>query len=301
MRTLHRDLPRAGADFYKGHGLGNDYLVFEAGDTWALTPGCIAEVCDRWRGVGADGIVLLLDSVEGRPFGLRMFNPDGSEFERSGNGLRILASHLARTGRVDTGPFDVRVGGDRLSMTVHTAAEAEYDVSVDMGRAEVGPASVHLDPDALDAEGRMVGPDGDRLVVVPVSIGNPHMVVFAPGGGDDELHRWGPYLTTHPALAHGANVQLVTSVEAGVCRPLIWERGVGRTSASGTSACAVAVAAVHQGLADPGRIGVEMEGGSLAVAVSEDRDVTLRGPVAEVCEGRLAPGLLRSLARMAGG
>ena len=90
---------RAGSGFFKGHGLGNDYIVFEAGDDWAMRRESIVAVCDRWRGPGGDGIVVLLDR-EVPPFGLRMFNPDGSEFERSGNGLRILGSYLAAEGLV---------------------------------------------------------------------------------------------------------------------------------------------------------------------------------------------------------
>ncbi|MCH7553940.1 MAG: hypothetical protein IIC82_08090, partial [Chloroflexi bacterium] len=93
-----RDRPRAAAGFFKGHGLGNDYIVVEEGDAWPLSDAAIRAVCDRWRGPGSDGIVVLLRSA-GPPYLLRMFNPDGSEFERSGNGLRILAAYLASLGR----------------------------------------------------------------------------------------------------------------------------------------------------------------------------------------------------------
>ena len=110
MTLSERDTALAGSAFFKGHGLGNDYLVFEAGDDWVLDAEGIIAVCDRWRGPGSDGIVLLLDRAS-RPFSLRMFNPDGSEFERSGNGLRILAAYLAREGLVGDEPFDVSVGG----------------------------------------------------------------------------------------------------------------------------------------------------------------------------------------------
>ena len=97
--------PRLSRGFYKAHGLSNDYLVFEEGDDWTATPAAIRAVCDRFSGVGSDGIVVLLSGA-GRP-SLRMFNPDGGEFERSGNGLRILASCLLRMGRVGSEPFDV--------------------------------------------------------------------------------------------------------------------------------------------------------------------------------------------------
>ncbi|HKJ03430.1 MAG TPA: diaminopimelate epimerase [Longimicrobiales bacterium] len=287
--------PRAGAGFYKAHGLGNDYLVFEEGEAWALSTEAVRRVCDRYRGPGGDGIVVLLRSGPGEMPRLRMFNPDGSEFERSGNGLRILGSYLARRARVDTQPFTVEVGGDQVILTVHAVVPPLYDVSVDMGRARVGPEAVALDPAALDAHGRLAGPDGVALDVVPVSVGNPHLVVLTDSVDDEALRRIGPFLAAHPALAAGANVQLATVLGPGSCRALIWERGVGRTSASGTSSCAVAVAAVSRGRSPAGSVTVHMDGGDLHVAVSTDLDVSLRGPVEEVCEGTLTEGFLHAL------
>jgi diaminopimelate epimerase len=288
--------PTAGLRYYKGHGLGNDYLVFEEGEDWTLDPEAVAHVCDRWRGPGGDGIVLLMHGASGGYFRLRMFNPDGSEFERSGNGLRILASHLARTGRVGFEPFVVEVGGDHVSMTIHARSGPLYDVSVEMGRARVGPEAVALDPSALDGEGRLAGPDGTPLAVVPVSVGNPHLVVWVDDPSTEALARIGPFLTAHPALAHGANVQLAALDGARACRALIWERGVGPTSASGTSSCAVAVAAVSRGLMEPGPIDIHMEGGTLRVDVSPELEVVLRGPVEEVCEGEITSAWARTLA-----
>ncbi len=295
MATFEEDRPRAGAAFYKAHGLGNDYLVFEEGDAWHVTPGSVARVCDRWRGAGGDGIVVLLADGSDGIFRLRMFNPDGSEFERSGNGLRILGSYLALRARVDTQPFTVEVGGDQVTLTVHPPLGPAHDVSVDMGRARVGPAAVGLDPTALDPQGRLAGPSGAPLTVVPVSVGNPHLVVFVDTPTDALLRSIGPFLTAHPALEHGANVQLASASGPSTCRALIWERGVGHTSASGTSSCAVAVAACVRGLVAPGTIAVQMEGGVLQVAVSAQLDVVLRGPVEEVCEGRLTEAFLASL------
>jgi diaminopimelate epimerase len=229
-------------------------------------------------------------------YALRMFNPDGSEFERSGNGLRILASHLARTGRVDDRPFQVRVGGDVVRLTVHGRSGPAYDVSADMGRARVGPEAVALALGALDGEGRLAGPDGEPLDVTPVSVGNPHLVVHTSAATEELLLRVGPFLATHPQLGRGANVQVAQLEGPRACRALIWERGVGRTTASGTSSCAVAVAMVWRRLIAPGPVLIRMEGGELAVDVSATLDVVLRGPVQEVCEGRLTPAFVASLA-----
>ncbi|MDH5758535.1 MAG: diaminopimelate epimerase [Gemmatimonadota bacterium] len=291
------DVPRptAGPTYYKGHGLGNDYLVFEEGPGWRLSPGSVEAVCDRWTGVGSDGIVILTADRTGGVFRLRMFNPDGSEFERSGNGLRVLGSHLVRKGWVGSDPFVVEVGGDRVVMTVHGVEDGVHDISVAMGRATTGPAAVAMDPGALGPGGTMEGPDGRVLEVVPVSVGNPHVVVWMEDPGKEDLSLIGPWLATHPSLAGGTNVQLACSTAAGACRILIWERGVGPTSASGTSSCAAAVSAVARGEMVAGEIRVLMPGGEFLVTVTEELDVVLRGPVAETCEGSLTPGFLTRL------
>ena len=305
--------PSLSPGFYKGHGLGNDYLVFEEGEGWLATPENIRLVCDRQRGLGSDGIVVLLQDGENtqeaeaaqpgirgpRPdFRLRMFNPDGGEFERSGNGLRILASYLARGSRA-SGSFEVRVGGDDVGLTLHGRAGPVHDVSVAMGRARTGPAAVGLDESVLAGDGSFPGPDGEQLDVVPVSVGNPHLVVVADGSAErfseDRLGELGPFMSVHAALREGANMQLARPVGADRCEALVWERGVGRTSASGTSACAVAVALVSSGRMAPGQVAVQMPGGVLTVGVTPELDVVLRGPVEEVCDGRLSAELVHSI------
>ncbi|MEX0980268.1 MAG: diaminopimelate epimerase [Gemmatimonadota bacterium] len=313
----------AGADYFKGHGLGNDYLVFEgaseaasglasvaAGDpapnplsnrAWTLTPSAIGRVCDRWRGVGSDGIVVRLPDAgaqanEGRVFRLRMFNPDGSEFERSGNGLRILAAYLASRGEVGSEPFTVEVGGSRLPLRVlGREPGGVYDVSVGMGTAGLRDEDVELDRARLEADATLpLEPGGFRTV----SVGNPHCVVFTEDHSETALAAIGPRVATHPAFRNGTNVQLARRTGENRIRIAIWERGVGRTSASGTSSCASAVAAVREGLVPPGEVVVEMEGGTLFVTVTEALDVTLRGPVQEIGTGTLAQGFLEALRAM---
>ena len=296
--SLWPEPPRLDALFYKAHGLGNDYLVFEQGNAWQATPAAVRAVCDPHHGVGSDGIVVLLTDRSEGLFRLRMFNPDGSEFERSGNGLRVLASYLERSGLVrpaDPEGFAVEVGGSRVRMVVHGAVDGAYDISVEMGRARVGPEAVELDPTALDADGRLAGPRGEALHVVPVSVGNPHMVVLVDAPTPELLAEIGPFLVAHRALARGANVQLAHVADVSACDALIWERGVGPTSASGTSACAVAVALVGQGRLTAGAVEVRMPGGAMTVTVDESLDVTLRGPVQEVCTGSLTRPYLARL------
>jgi diaminopimelate epimerase len=290
-----RDAPRADSAFFMGHGLGNDYLVFEAGDEWVLDSGQISAVCDRWKGPGSDGIVVLLDR-RSRPFPLRMFNPDGSEFERSGNGLRILAAYLAREGLVDYDPFDVSVGGDTLQLQVlGPPTRGLYDISVEMGTALHGPEAVGLDMAALKADRDLDLIGAGNTVIHPVSIGNPHAVVFPDQWRHELIDEIGPILSGHAAFANGTNVQVARVLDHSILEACIWERGVGSTSASGTSACAVAAAAVKSGRVGPGRFEVRMDGGSMDVTVTEGMEVTLFGPVQEVSTGSLTKGFLELL------
>lgn len=285
--------PRVGAGFFKGHGLGNDYLVFPFGDGWAASPEAVRAVCDRWRGVGADGIVLHSPPEE-RPWRLRMFNPDGSEFERSGNGLRVFAAWAASRDRVGDEPFAVEVGGDRVRMRVEDClGGGVYDVSVEMGRASLDPADAGLAP---EWQGKpLVHPAGGALDCTPVSVGNPHCVVFTDDLSEAALSRMGPFLTAHDAFPAGVNVQLARPVSRARVEIAIWERGVGHTRASGTSSCAAAVAAAGRGVVDYGDIEVRMEGGTLQVNVSRELEVMLRGPVQAVAVGRLSDGFMESL------
>ncbi len=299
--------PTLSPRFYRAHGLGNDYLVMEAGEEWVASEGAVEAVCHRTQGVGSDGLVTLLSDSE--PFALRMFNPDGGEFERSGNGLRILGSWLHRTGRVGGTPFRIVTGGDEVRMQVHSVDQLGlYDISVEMGRAEVGPGAVALNPGAVDSA-RNLGldgatafdlSDGGSVLLTPVSVGNPHAVVWGSPQMfhrvvEADMHRIGAALSTHPAFANGVNVQLARVVDSSTVEILIWERGVGPTSASGTSSCAVAVAAVVTGQVPPGEIRVTMPGGEMRVTVSAELDVILRGPVQAVGEGEIDAGFLAGL------
>ena len=297
--------PRASAAFFKGHGLGNDYLVFFPGDDWPVTPEAVRAVCDPHRGVGADGIVVVAASSEADPASpgsgpvveLRMFNPDGGEFERSGNGLRVAAAALRYRSLVSGDAFVALTKGGEAVLRIHGSPRpGVLDTSAELGTAHVGPRAVGLDPEALpdgllDHRGR--GP----LPVVPVSVGNPHLVVFTDDLSDAALEDVGPVFAAHPSLESGANVQLAR-VDSDGLRIRIWERGVGRTSASGTSASAVVVAAVATGRLPAGQHDVGMDGGVFRVDVDEGLRVILRGPVEEVFVGELSDGFVATLASL---
>jgi diaminopimelate epimerase len=290
--------------FFKGHGHGNDYLVFEEGCGWPVTERTIQAVCDRWRGVGGDGIVAvqrgegpLRRRSEEEPFRLRMFNPDGSEFERSGNGLRVVGAYLLARGLVRKGvPFPVEVGGDRVEMEIlGRVGKGQVDVAVEMGAVRFGLAAVGGEEGGLKDGRYLGGPAGEELDLQPVSVGNPHCVCFRESLSEEDLLELGPFLTSHPLFPNGTNVQLARVVDASCVEILIWERGVGRTSSSGTSACAAAAASVERGMVHPGKTQVRMEGGDFSVTVSENRRVRLEGPVQPVMEGELSPELQKTL------
>ncbi|MEX2527507.1 MAG: diaminopimelate epimerase [Gemmatimonadota bacterium] len=305
-------IPSISPDWFLAHGLGNDYLVFHeshsGAEGWPGTPEAIAAVCHRWKGVGSDGIVVRLREPGGElslnPVRSRAFNPDGGEFERSGNGIRVLAASLAFSGEVDAEPFPLVFGtGEVVCQVLGVLPGGRYDVQVDMGRARLDAPSVALDATALDPHGALpLEVDGRWSVpFTHVSMGNPHCVVFPRALSfpvdltGKLLEKLGPAITSHPAFTQGVNVQLVEITGPAHLRIGIWERGVGRTTASGTSACAAAVAAVVRGYVLPGEITVSMEGGDFQIGVTADLGVELRGPVQVVSTGRLAPGFVEAL------
>ena len=305
MRTPVSVHPR----FFKAHGHGNDYLVFEEGPGLSLMPELIRRICDRWRGPGADGLVVVESTPAGAETRLRMFNPDGGEFERSGNGLRIAGVYLRHLGRAGDGPFLVTVGGDRIRLEVAGSDVAGvYDARAEMGKVTFPAGPPFVARDRVDGRGRVAlplsrppgergrggsaggGVDVDVVEVVPVAVGNPHAVAFRRSWTRGEVKHYGPLIGTSAAFPQGTNVQFADVPAGGEIAIRIWERGVGRTSASGTSACAAAAAAVRSGLVPAGPVTVQMEGGAMEVDVDRDWTVRLRGPVEEVCFGELAPG-----------
>ncbi len=284
--------------FFKAHGHGNDYLVFEEGEGPVLTPGLVRRLCDRNRGPGGDGIVVVEAGAPGAETRLRMFNPDGGEFERSGNGLRVAGVYLRRCGTGAEGWFPVWAGGDRLRLRVSgPGRNGTWDARVEMGRVGFPAGPPFVAPGRAGENGlvaldlpRPSGGGRSRIEVVPVSVGNPHAVAFRAAWSRAEVDHYGPLICTSAAFPRGTNVQFARVPDGREVSIRIWERGVGRTTASGTSACAAVAAAVKRGLMPPGPARVRMEGGVMEVELADDGTVLLRGPVEEVCFGELAAG-----------
>ena len=284
--------------FFRGHGLGNDYLVMDPRELmFKLTPKNIKSICDRNWGLGSDGILALVPSKKA-DFGLRIFNPDGSEAEKSGNGLRIFARYLHATGKTRKKRFTVETKGGLVTIELHLDRHADASTAtVEMGTATFQPTALPCSLNVPELIQQPIEGAGQALTFTGVSVGNPHCVVFKPSGESwsrEELLKLGPALENHPLFPKRTNVQLAVPTGPKEIFILIWERGAGETQASGSSSCAAASAAVRLGLVKS-PVTVKMPGGVLHIEVAPDFNLTMKGPVAEVARGTLSPSFVRRL------
>jgi diaminopimelate epimerase len=271
-------------DFVKGHGLGNDYIVVDGARFGiALTPERVRLLCHRNLGLGSDGVLEIGRRAD--RFTARIWNPDGSEAERSGNGLRIAAKFLSEHGYTAESTFVIETAAGPVAAEVYRREGRVHAVRLEMGRARI------------DRSKRTLEVEGRRLDVTVVSVGNPHCVIFGEALTRERLFELGPLVERHPSFPDRINVQLAVAESRDRARALVWERGAGHTLASGTSACAVATACFDRGLTD-GAVTVEMEGGQLTVEVGPDLDLIMTGPVEEVFEGTLSSDLRQRLVEM---
>jgi diaminopimelate epimerase len=247
--------------FSKWHALGNSYLVVAD----ALGPELARRLCDVRYGVGSDGVVEVV-AADGAAAEIVIWNPDGSVAEFSGNGSRIAAAWLGA--RAGTRQVTIGVGG----RTYPAAIRDDGSVAMGVGGVEVG-------------ETETIAVAGQRIELTPVSVGNPHAVVRLEAERDDLL-RLGPQIERHARFPERTNVQLVQVEGPNTLRVLVWERGAGETTASGSSAVAAASAAVTNGWVET-PVTVRMPGGDLRVELDDEARVTLVGPAEEICEGEL--------------
>jgi diaminopimelate epimerase len=199
---------------------------------------------------------------------------------------------------VEVGPaFTIETpGGTVRARIVSETGEGVLDVEVEMGTASFRSADVGLaGPDRETGGEPLELPSGDRVLINTVSIGNPHCVIFQDELDVEDLRRRAPQISTHPDFARGTNVQFAVGTAPDEVEAWVWERGAGETRASGSSACAVAAAAVRRGLVSERQVAVRMPGGTLHVEVRDDWSLVLRGPVEAVCRGELAPGMVARL------
>jgi len=258
--------------------------------SFRLIPRTIRLLCHRNLGVGSDGI-LTLERSRRAEFGTRILNPDGSEAEKSGNGLRIFARWLVESGKVAGDRFRVETPGGIVECRVNREDGRIVDIDVDMGRASFRSDDVPCSGPSREVVAESVEVAGTVLRVTAVGIGNPHCVVFVDDPATADLQRLGPALEHHPLFPRRTNVQLARVVGPQRVRVRVWERGAGETLASGSSACAVAAACVRLGYTDRA-VTVVMDGGLLHVQVDEDYRVQLSGDATLVYRGTLAAGFV---------
>ncbi len=253
-------------DLIKYQALGNDYLVLDLpGPLDQLVP-LLPTLCDRHRGLGSDGPV-------------RIFNPDGSEAQKSGNGLRITAAHAVLEHGAG-GAFELHTIGRANPVKVLDRDGAEVTTELDIGRASFRasdlPARFEGEPDRVHLD----TPAG-RVEAMLVSVGNPHCVVFGERATRARCLELGPLLETHTAFPERTNVQLFEVIDRARIRIEIWERGAGYTLASGTSASAVAAACMRAGLVDD-QVTIQMPGGDLQVRKEKSGNLVQSGPARRV-------------------
>ena len=274
--------------FYKYQALGNDYLVLDGASADDLTAPLIVRICDRHFGLGSDGILLPSPASRPEDFGLRIFNPDGSEAEKSGNGLRIFARYLWDRGLVRGEPFTVQTVGGAVRCEVRENGKAIF---VEMGRAIFDSQEVPIRGLRREVVREVVHVGGQTLRFTGVSVGNPHCVVHADKISRDLAEQLGPLLEQHELFPNRTNVQFVKVLDPHRIQIEIWERGAGYTLASGTSSCAAAAASVRLGLCQ-GNITVSMPGGVLEIEVGPSFELTMLGPAKRIADGELSRELL---------
>ena len=275
--------------FVKSHGLGNDYIVLDSDKIdFELTQDLIKKICDVHYGIGSDGILVKYNS-DVADFKLRIFNPDGSEAEKSGNGLRIFCKFLYDYGYTDNEEFTVETKGGIVKAKIEEKnrfGKAKI-ITVDMGKAIFNAKQIPVNTDKEEFMSEKITVGDKEFEVSCVSVGNPHCVIIKENLDEEEIKKYGPMIENHPLFPNRINVQFVKPISRNEAQILIWERGAGFTYASGSSSCGVASVLVKKGLTDR-EIKIKMIGGELKISIDEDWNIKMTGEVQEICSGYIS-------------
>ena len=281
--------------FLKMHGTGNDFVILESPPTDADWPDWARRICDRHFGVGADGLIIAQAS-RAADLRMRIFNPDGSEAEMCGNGVRCFTKFVLESGRVDRqrSPLKVETSAGVITLWPRWTDGRVTHVRVGMGQPRFAPREIPVSLPGKDVGGK--GPvrdypldvDGHHLALTFVSMGNPHAIHFLDDANGFPLLDVGPKVERNALFPRRTNFEIVQKLGEGRLRARVWERGAGATLACGTGACAVMVAAQLKGLVGK-EAEIEMPGGPLAVEWDGAGEVFLTGPAEAVFEGELRP------------
>ncbi|AIQ41153.1 diaminopimelate epimerase [Paenibacillus sp. FSL R7-0297] len=273
-------------EFTKMHGLGNDFIVVFGEDE---LPGNASELaitlCNRFFGIGADGLVYILPSERG-DYMMRIMNSDGSEAEQCGNAIRCVSKYVYEHGLVESEQIVIEtIGAGEQKVSLKVKDGVVETVTVDMGEPVLSGLQI---PVAIDAEPVLDQPieaDGTEFKFTAVSMGNPHAVIYVDDAVSFDLGTWGPKLEVHPLFPRKVNVEFATVVDRGHVDMRVWERGAGPTLACGTGACATLVSSVLNGVTDRSAW-ISLKGGDLFIEWDEeDNHVYMTGPAQVVYTG----------------
>lgn len=275
-------------NFTKMHGLGNDFIVVAGEQALPDNATELAiQLCNRFFGIGADGLVYILPS-EKADFRMRIMNSDGSEAEQCGNAIRCVAKYVYDNGLTKQNEITIETLGAGVQKVQLTVEGGKVQtVRVDMGEPILNGLQV---PTTVDAERVIEHPievDGREFKFTAVSMGNPHCVIYVDDAVSFDLETWGPKLEKHPMFPRKINVEFATVNSRKQADMRVWERGAGPTLACGTGACATLVASVLTGATDRTAT-ISLKGGDLLIEWNEsDNHVYMTGPAAEVFRGGL--------------
>ena len=274
-------------EFHKLHGAANDFVVLDGRSAdldWAAVA---VRACDRRRGVGADGLLVLQPAAgPGADFRMRYHNADGSEAEMCGNGIRCMAKFALDIGATDRTELTWETGAGLVHTEVLERGGREATVRVNMGPPRMRPADVPVAGTGDMVREQPFAVDGTSLELTCVSMGNPHAVTYVDSVEAFPLERLGPLVEHHEAFPNRTNFEIVEVLAPDHLRMRVWERGVGETMACGTGACAVAVAShLVRGTADTVR--VDLPGGRLSIHWTDGEDVMMTGPAETAFVGKL--------------
>jgi len=278
--------------FKKYHGLGNDYLVIDPNvKDVKMSPESIRLICNRNFGVGSDGI--LYGPIEaGDTPELRIFNPDGSEAEKSGNGLRIFAKYLFENKYVDKKDFNIKTLGGIVEVEIKD--DTANLIKINMGKVTFLSTEIPVTGKKREVVNEPLEVNGVEYKVTCLSIGNPHCVIPMAEISEEKARQLGPFVEKHKIFPNRINMQLLKVIDRENIKIQIWERGAGYTLASGSSSCAAAAAAHKLGLVDRA-INVKMPGGNLLIEIKDNEEIFMTGPVEGVCQGRFHQELMEKI------
>lgn len=281
--------------FVKSHGLGNDYIVLSQYEiNFELTKEAIQKICDVHYGIGSDGILLKVPSYKAN-FGLRILNPDGSEAEKSGNGLRIFAKYLYDNKFSKEKIFTIETpGGVVRAEVVEEVNKKAKTIKVDMGKANFVSAEIPVNCENEECIDEILNLEYKDYKINCVSVGNPHCVILKDELDEKEIKQFGSYIENHPMFPNRINVQFAKVISPTEVEIIIWERGAGWTLASGSSSCAVASVMVKRGLTEP-NLTVKMPGGNLQIEIDKAWNIKMTGEVREIASGTLSNELIADL------